>query len=123
MVDKVTNTYDSTQDRVKISLAILSLIGGVVLFYSLDVDMLFYRVISVIGMTIVAAMFFFMTATGSDVANFLRGSRIELQKMVWPTRKETIYSTMVVFIALFFTALFLWALDLSLAWAMQLIIQ
>lgn len=122
MADKAASSNQG-RDGLMMGAAVTSLLIGLVLFYTLDQDSLFYRVISVTGMSVLAVVFFFMTAKGREAAGFLRGSRVELQKMVWPTRSETLYSTLVVFAAIFATAIFLWALDLFLAWFMQLVIR
>ena len=113
----------SVQDKIKFAFAGLSLVVGLVLFYELSDSNLFYRVLVITSMVIVAAILFFMTAMGNETAGFLRGSRVELQKMVWPTRKETVFSTLVVFVAIFIAAIFLWAVDLFLAWFMQMVIK
>ena len=113
----------SLQDTLKMAAAGLSLVVGVALFYMLDENILFYRVLSVLSMAVVAAILYFMTARGKVTAEFLRGSRIELQKMVWPTKSETLHSVLIVFAAIFIIAIFLWMLDLLLAWLMQMVIR
>ena len=45
------------------------------------------------------------------IANFLRDSRIELKKVTWPTRQETIRYTTTVIIISIVLALFLGGLD------------
>jgi preprotein translocase subunit SecE len=42
---------------------------------------------------------------------YFKGVRIETKKVVWPTRKELVSYTIVVFIACAFFGLFLWAVD------------
>ena len=52
---------------------------------------------------------------------FLREVRTESAKIVWPTRKETVQMTLIVFAFVVVTALFLFAVDSTLAWLVQLI--
>jgi len=123
MAGKATEIGVSVQDRTKLALAAAALAVGVGLFYYLDEQGLFVKVIAILAMTAVAIVIFFTTAKGHEVADFLKGSRIELQKMVWPGKSETLHSTLLVFAVVFIIALFLWLLDLSLAWFMQLLIK
>lgn len=123
MATDKTAPNNSWQDTLKMVAAGLSLLIGIVLFYTLDENALFYRVMSVFGALIIAAVLFFITAKGRETAEFLRGSRIELQKMVWPTRNETLHSVLIVFAAIFIIAIFLWMLDMLLAWLMQMVIR
>ena len=44
----------------------------------------------------------------------MQGSRIELRKVVWPTRQETLQTTLVVFVAVFVMGIFFWLLDMIL---------
>ena len=110
-------------DRAKFAGAFLALAVGLGLFYYLDGESLFYRVLIIVAMALVAAVLFFLTARGQNTANFLRGARVELQKTVWPTKTETFHTTLLIFGVVFLVALFLWALDLFLAWFMQLLIK
>ncbi len=123
MAAEKTTPNNSLQDTLKMAAAGLSLAAGIALFYTLDENDLFYRVMSVFGAVIIAAVLFFMTMKGRETAEFLRGSRVELQKMVWPTKTETLHSVLIVFAAIFVIAIFLWMLDLLLAWFMQMVIR
>lgn len=57
------------------------------------------------------------TAKGRLAWGFLKGSRTELRKVVWPTRQETIQTTLVVVAMVVVTALILWGLDTLFMWA------
>jgi preprotein translocase subunit SecE len=54
---------------------------------------------------------------GRRALAFILDSRIELRKVVWPTRQETLQTTLMVFIFVAAAGLFFWVLDLVLAWA------
>ena len=41
----------------------------------------------------------------------MQGSRVELRKVVWPTRQETLQTTLVVFVAILAMGIFFWILD------------
>ncbi len=55
-------------------------------------------------------------------ANYARESKEELQKVTWPTRKETIQTTAAVFAFVFVMAVFLWVSDKTLEWVLYDII-
>lgn len=49
------------------------------------------------------------------VAEFLQQVKAELQKVTWPTRKETYGSTVVVIVLVLMVAVFLWLVDTGLS--------
>ena len=61
------------------------------------------------------------TAIGKNAWAYIQGSRTELRRMVWPTRRETVQTTLMVVVVVLILAIFIWALDIVLAWAVQLL--
>lgn len=57
------------------------------------------------------------TAQGKKAWTFIKGSRAELRKVVWPTRQETVQTTLIVVAMVLVTALILWGLDTLFLWA------
>ncbi len=57
------------------------------------------------------------TQKGKWVVEFFRDSRLELRKVVWPTREETMQTTLVVAAMVIILALLLWGMDSILVWA------
>ena len=51
------------------------------------------------------------TAKGRAFVNLCLDARVEIRKVVWPTRQETTQTTIVVLIVIFIVALILWLLD------------
>ena len=88
-------------------------------FYVLPEESFFYRVLGVAGGLLIAAGIFFSTSQGKATSAFLGTARVELRKMVWPTRTETLQTTLIVFVVVMIVAVFLWALDRLLGWFMQ----
>ena len=119
----MADANNSLMDRLKMSGVFLSLAVGVILFYYMSDQILLYRVIAILAMVVVAATLFFFTQSGRNTAVFLQGAQVELQKTVWPTKAETVHTTLLIFVAVLIVALFLWALDMFLAWFMQIIIK
>jgi len=57
------------------------------------------------------------TLKGRWVVDFFRDSRMELRKVVWPTREETMQTTLVVAAMVIILAILLWGMDSVLVWA------
>jgi preprotein translocase subunit SecE len=70
----------------------------------------------------VAAAIGWFTRPGRDFVQFARESTEEAKKVVWPSRKETLQTTGVVFLFVFIMAVFLWIVDWGLLWATQKVI-
>jgi preprotein translocase subunit SecE len=73
-------------------------------------------------MVLLALGVVYTTATGQRAWGFIRESRVELRKMVWPTRGETVQTTLAVFVMVLVVGIFLWLLDMLLGWAVQFVI-
>jgi preprotein translocase subunit SecE len=58
------------------------------------------------------------TDQGKRAWLFAKEARVELRKVVWPGRQETIQSTVMIMLVVVITALFLWGVDSILLWAM-----
>ncbi len=59
----------------------------------------------------------FFTTQGRQVYSFAKESKVELQKVVWPSRQETIQTTSIVMIMVAVTGLILWGIDTGMMWA------
>jgi len=59
------------------------------------------------------------TAKGKSLIGFLGTSRSEVRKMVWPTRAETMQTTLMVFIMVVILAIFLWFIDMLLGFGVK----
>ena len=110
MTDKV-ETGASALDTVKLAAAVAILVGGIAGFYLLSSYPLAVRwvlVLASLGLGIVVAL---QSVQGRAFWQFVQGSRVELRKVVWPTRQETLQTTLVVFVAILAMGIFFWVLD------------
>jgi len=57
------------------------------------------------------------------VAEFIQQVKAELQKVTWPTRKETYGSTVVVIVLVLMVAVFLWVVDTGLSALIQTLLN
>ncbi len=74
--------------------------------YAFSLRLIGWIVLAAVAIGLVAT-----TAKGEKARAFSREARIEMRKVVWPTRQETIQTTMIVMVMVFIVALFLWGLD------------
>ena len=66
---------------------------------------------------IVATVITLQTEKGRQMWSFTQDAQIEVRKVVWPTREETLQTTLIVILMVIFIAIFLWLLDLFLGWS------
>ena len=111
----------SVIDTVKLVFAISLLITGIAGFYYFASYALVYRVVGILAVFGIAVSLFFTTAIGQTVWEFLTEAKMEVRKVIWPTRQETIQATMLVVIVVFGVGLILWLMDMVLFWAVGLL--
>ncbi|QJD30743.1 preprotein translocase subunit SecE [Methylococcus geothermalis] len=104
-------------DTVKLVLALVFLFAGIVGYYYFGDYSIVYRTLGLIGAGVFAAGLVSTTAKGRTLLGFFRESRIEVRKVVWPTRQEAAQATLMVVALVFFVGIFLWLLDMLLFWA------
>lgn len=75
-----------------------------------------YRVIAELALGAVAVMIAFSTAPGREFWVLLKESRVEIRKVIWPTKQETMYTTGIVLLVVLFAGLLMFFLDLFLNW-------
>jgi preprotein translocase subunit SecE len=109
-------------DKVKFVLALLLLVAGIVEFYQLAGQAAIWRVLSVLAGVLACAAVGWTTEPGRQFAGFARDSITEAKKVVWPTRKETVQTTGIVFAFVVVMAIFLFATDKTLEWLLYSVI-
>ena len=108
-----------TIDRLKLGLAVILVALGIGAFYYLGAQALWVRYLifaAALGASVATAA---QTNPGRGAWSFAKEARIELRKVVWPTRKETIQMTLVVILMVVLVAAFLGLVD----WALIKILQ
>jgi preprotein translocase subunit SecE len=117
MTDDIRNADAGTADKVKLGLAILLVIAGIVGYYLLVNQPTWLRWMPVLAGLVLGAVVANFSLYGAQFRQFVAAARIELRKVVWPTRQETMQTTAVVFGFVVIAGVFFWLLDLVLAWA------
>lgn len=109
-------------DNVLLTLAVLVLAGSIVGFYYFEGQYnILIRVLGMLAGGGVAVAIASQTAMGATVWSYVQGSRVEVRRVVWPNRKETAQTTLVVLIIVLILAMFLYGIDAILLWAVQLL--
>jgi preprotein translocase subunit SecE len=98
-------------DTAKLTLAAVILVGGIAAYYLYPDTSVLLRAVGVVVATIAAGFVVFQSAQGRELWKFIQASRIELRKVVWPTREETIQTSIAVFIFAVIMGVFFWLLD------------
>jgi preprotein translocase subunit SecE len=115
METKVEET-PTVVDTAKLALAGAMVVVGLVGYYYLADSSALLRALSVIVALAVGAAVAFTSLQGRSLWKFMLGARVELNKVVWPTREETIQTTIVVLVVALFGGVFFWLLDMALLW-------
>lgn len=104
-------TVTSTADRVKLGLAVLVVIAGIVGFSVLGAQAMPIRIGVFVGGLIIAAILVWFSEPGCRTLSFASDSYSEVKRVVWPTRKETIQMTGIVFAFVAVMGILMWVLD------------
>ena len=106
-------TESSALDTVKLILAAVVLIGGIYAYYHYEAlgVALPLRVLMVLGGTGAGIAIAMTSSQGRRLWQFIQGSRVEIRKVVWPTRQETTQTAIAVFVFTLVMSLFFWGLD------------
>ena len=117
---KQIDNIKSGSDQWKTILAIAIVIAALALYYvnPLNFNTLTKVLITLLWFVIAGAVFIKSTQ-GDRFLHFLRETRIELRKVVWPTREETAKTTGIIMIAVVVVAIFLWIIDAFFTWGVQ----
>jgi preprotein translocase subunit SecE len=103
-------------DTAKLALAIVVVLAGLVGYYYFADASRLLRVLAVILALALAAVVALTSLQGRWLVKFAQGARVELNKVVWPTREETLQTTAVVLVVALFGGVFFWLLDMFLLW-------
>jgi len=114
----VTKTEQSASaiDTFKLMTAVLVLIAGVVGFYYFEDQSHLLRVLGMLAVAVIAFLIAATSEPGRRGLGFVRDARVEVRKVVWPTRQETVQTTIAVLFMVLLVAIMLWLFDMFLGW-------
>ncbi len=117
MTTHTETSQSGALDIIKLLLAAAAIIGGLYSYYYYEFELaLPLRVLLVLGGTGAGIAIAMMSAPGQRLWHFIQGSRVEIRKVVWPTRQETTQTAIAVFVFTLILAVFFWLLDSGLLW-------
>lgn len=119
-------TESPVLDIIKKIFSALIVIAAVSAFYYFSVDhdsikeiRLLFRVLGLVSVIVAVLGLMSTTSTGKFVLSFVLESKQEVRKVIWPTRDETMRTTLLVFAMVFIVGLILWVLDMFLFWGVR----
>jgi preprotein translocase subunit SecE len=116
-MDTKVETEPTMVDTAKLAAAVaIALVGFVAYYYFGDVSAALRSlgVLVAVGIAVFVAL---QSAQGQALWRFIQGARVELRRVVWPTREETIQTTIAVLVFALIMGVFFWLLDLGLLYA------
>ena len=117
MATQTETSESGVLDIIKLVISAAALIGGLYAYYYYETEVAqAVRVLMVLAGT-AAGVGIAMTSTqGQRLWHFIQGSRVEIRKVVWPTKQETTQTAIAVFVFTLILMLFFWAIDSGLLW-------
>jgi preprotein translocase subunit SecE len=109
-------------DVVKQVFSVVFVVAGVAAFYYFSEAVpLLYRVLGLLVIVLAVAGLMLTTEIGQNVWQFILEAKQEVRKVIWPTREETMRTTLLVFAMVTIVGLILWMLDMFLFWGVRLL--
>jgi len=116
MVAKAETEESGKLDSLKFLIAIALLVGGIWQFYYFAEESQLYRILGLLAMVIMAGVVMYTTRLGYGLWMFARDARTEVRKVIWPTRQETVQTTLMVVVMVILVGIMLWLIDMLLRW-------
>ena len=116
MAEVQTSAGSSSKDNALLILSIVAILSGIAAFYWYDEMPLALRIGMVVVGLAAGAGLMWLSAYGREFVQFAQAARVELRKVVWPSRTETFQTTYVVFGFAILMGLFFFVLDWVLTW-------
>lgn len=110
MTDQVQENATAL-DALKLAAGVVILTAGIVGFYMLVDLPIWLRWIIVLAALVIGLLIGLQSFQGRAFWSFVQSSRVELRKVVWPNRQETLQVTLVVFVMIIVLGLFFWGVD------------
>ena len=106
-------------DTLKLLIAVLIALSAVFGFYFFADQALWMRIAGLVGCAGIAVVIALQTDKGRNIWLFFQDAQLEVRKVVWPTRQETLQTTMIVILMVLLVAIILWLLDMFLGWSIR----
>src|SRR5690554_4779823 len=121
----MSNKAQSSENRLdglKWVIVAVLVAGGVYANSYFSAESVLYRVIGLLVLAGLAGWIAIQTQKGRAALNLAMDARTEIRKVVWPTRAETLQTTLIVVVVVLVVALILWGIDSLLGWLISMVI-
>lgn len=120
MATETETSQSGVLDTLKLLIAAAALVGGLYAYYYYEADLAqAIRVLMVLAGTVAGISIAMSSTQGQRLWHFIQGSRVEIRKVIWPTKQETTQTAIAVFVFTLVMMLFFWILDSGLLWLTQ----
>ena len=109
-------TVSTTADKAKLVLVVGLVVAALAGFYMLSAQGAIVQWLTLVGGMVAAVVVFLLSLPGRQLVACGNDAWREVNKVVWPTRKESTQMTLYVFAFVVIMALFLWLTDKTLEW-------
>ena len=103
-------------DTAKLALGVVIVLAGLFGYYYFGEASALLRTVGILLALALAAVVALTSLQGRALWKFVQGARVELSKVVWPTKDETIQTTLVVLVVAVIGGVLFWVLDFFLLW-------
>lgn len=119
-MDSQSEESASHLDTLFLVVAVLLIGGAMFAFYYLDHRLLLAGRLAILAVgTALGVAAGYRTSIGQQAWGAVMGSRIEMRKVVWPSRQQSVQITLLVAAVVLITSLFLWMVDSALLFAVK----
>lgn len=119
MTDKTEEIVSGASEWAKWILVVLLVAAAVFGNYYFEQQAVLYRFAGVVLLAVLAVFIFLQTVQGKAFLGLLKESRVEVRKIVWPTKQETMQTTVFVVVIVLFMSVVLWGFDTLLGFAVS----
>ena len=110
-------TINPMQDTLKLLIALLIVLAAIAGFYYFADELVIYRVLGLMAGFGIAWFIALQTDKGRYYWGYFQDAQTEVRKVVWPSRQETVQTTLLVIIMVIIVAAFMWLMDMFLGWS------
>ncbi|MEX0619063.1 MAG: preprotein translocase subunit SecE [Pseudohongiellaceae bacterium] len=110
MAEKL-DSHDSKLDWLKWAIVAALVIAGIYANSYFAAESVLLRTVGLLVLAGIAGWVAAQTEKGRRFVNLCLDARVEIRKVVWPSRQETTQTTIIVLIVVFIVAVILWLLD------------
>lgn len=112
----MTQSNSSFTDRILLIAAGIVVISAVVFFQVLSEEQFLFKLLVLASGVLISLFLILKSVPGKNFIGFFRDSIQEMKRVVWPTKKETFQTVLIVFVFVLLVSIFLWMADKTFEW-------